>query len=162
MLKFFLMFTGGGNPQLTFYLYDKAQNGQFYRKSGEGRLTFTNPRECITLKLSPLLSFDRIRMPCSFGLMSQVQPKRTSYESCGIRACLASFIWGWNQKIIYDSKNYMFGYHEIGNRVHIEFHDFHPMPKLNSFLLPYHFYGFAKWDDIIILFHFMINKLTRV
>jgi hypothetical protein len=44
----------------------------------------------------------------------------------------------------------------------LEFHDFHPMPNLNSFLVPCHFCAFAKWNDIIMSFHFIFTKWNEM
>jgi hypothetical protein len=48
------------------------------------------------------------------------------------------------KEFICDSRNYLFGCHGIGYKIHFEFHDFHPMPNLNTYVVPCHFCGFAK------------------
>jgi hypothetical protein len=60
------------------------------------------------------------------------------------------------KELIYDSNNYLFGCHEIGYRIHLEFHGFHLMPNLNPYWVPRHFYGFLKmkWYHHVISFHF--------
>jgi hypothetical protein len=52
--------------------------------------------------------------------------------------------WARIKEFICDSRNYLFGCHGIGYRIHFEFHDFHPMHNLNTYVVSCHFCGFAK------------------
>jgi hypothetical protein len=39
---------------------------------------------------------------------------------------------------------------------------FHFMPNLNTYWVPCHFYGFSKWNDIIISLHFISTKWNEM
>jgi hypothetical protein len=57
------------------------------------------------------------------------------------------------KEFICDSRNYLFGCHGIGYGIHFEFHDFHPMPNLNTYVVPCHFCGFV--NEMISSCHFI-------
>jgi hypothetical protein len=58
------------------------------------------------------------------------------------------------KKFICDFKNYLFGCHRIGYEIHFEFHNFYPIPNLNTFVVPVIYVALPK--EMILSCHFIL------